>query len=144
MRVFDCVQSGTTAGSGVGEIKEPLSIIRINDSNKSGKGAPGVKAVSRLFISSHCDTVIRHIIMQDLARRQQSASLSSGGSLSTTDEESDSEDDVSGGGQIEFNVNVAVGVNRQWYARVLELAKGNKALVIDLDKCDWQNGSKQA
>jgi len=44
---------------------------------------------------------------------------------------------------IEFSTELAPGLSRQWFGHVVKCASG-KALVVDLDKSDMHNGSKEA
>jgi hypothetical protein len=44
---------------------------------------------------------------------------------------------------VEFSTDLGAGIQRQWRGRLLQQANG-KAFVIDVDQCDWQNGSKEA
>jgi len=71
--------------------------------------------------------------------RRKSVSLS--GSSTASDDEIDEQLDEKQ--VVKFSVNVATGVNRQWHALVLDTDVG-KSLLLDLDKCDWQNNSKEA
>jgi len=72
-------------------------------------------------------------------RRQQSISVSSAYSSDevSTDDEDDDDD-------LHFKINIGIGVNRQWHASYIDEKTANKGLLIDLDKCDWKNGSKEA
>jgi len=112
------VYSGTAAGNGVGELKAPLF-----SSNRTQVRESGVSAKT-IALSTH---------------RRKSVSLS--GSSTASDDEIDEQPDENQ--IVKFSVNVATGVNRQWHALVLDTDVG-KSLLLDLDKCDWQNNSKEA
>jgi hypothetical protein len=48
---------------------------------------------------------------------------------------------------IQFTTELAPGLSRQWLGLIVRMDKRNgagKALVVDLDKSDMQNGSKEA
>jgi len=48
---------------------------------------------------------------------------------------------------IEFSTELAPGLSRQWFGHIVRMNKkatNDKALVVDLDKSDMQNGSKEA
>lgn len=85
-----------------------------------------------------------------------------GRSSSSDDDEEEDESDTSGDDMatvassqkvvsaepetIEFSTELAPGLSRQWFGHVVTMTKTNtdKALVVDLDKSDMQNGSKEA
>lgn len=71
--------------------------------------------------------------------RQKSISLSS----SSTTSDDDIDEPIDDSQVVKFSVNVATGVDRQWHALVVDTDVG-KSLLLDLDKCDWQNNSKEA
>jgi hypothetical protein len=49
-----------------------------------------------------------------------------------------------GSDTIEFSTELVPGLSRQWYGRVVVSSPTEKALVVDLDKSDMHNGSKEA
>ncbi len=85
-----------------------------------------------------------------------------GRSSSSDDDEEEDESDTSGDDvatvtssqkvvstepeTIEFSTELAPGLSRQWFGHIVTMTKANtdKALVVDLDKSDMQNGSKEA
>jgi len=56
-----------------------------------------------------------------------------------SDDDNDDDDD-----DLTFKINIGIGVNRQWHASFVDEKGSAKGLLIDLDKCDWKNGSKEA
>jgi hypothetical protein len=48
---------------------------------------------------------------------------------------------------VQFTTELAPGLNRQWFGQIVRMNKrdgASKALVVDLDKSDMHNGSKEA
>lgn len=100
------------------------SPVQLNLTNSNTFNIEGDNIKQTAFISNHCN-------LQSLDRQDSN--------FSDESESACSED----GEAIEFSTEVAPGVRRQWFARVVNLPKG-RALIIDLDKCDWHNGSKES
>ncbi len=93
-------------------------------------------------------------ILQQRGRHQSDDSVTNESSSDDSEQESGGEERDETVAQenvqleaVQFTTELAPGLNRQWFGQIVRMNKrdgASKALVVDLDKSDMHNGSKEA